>query len=462
VKILTDINLKDKIPEFYIQTFSLLYFPEDNSFGEKNQSGNTIKISGDDINISVEICFNQTTVKKSGPPGIDYVAGAGKLFYAAAGEITGIYPPWGIHTGIRPAKTAEGKTAEMLRSDYLMHKNKAELAAEVCKNGKARADADTYSLYISIPFCPTKCRYCSFVSFSTPRLLKLIPAYINKLTEETALISAQTRSMRLTAVYIGGGTPTTLDCAELESVLSAVVNNFDMQYLSEYTVECGRADTITEEKLELLKKFGVDRISVNPQTLNDEILQKIGRNHTSKDFFRAFGAARKTGIKIINTDCIIGLPDETERSMINTITTLAILKPENITVHSLCLKKSSGLKSDNYCITNAPELNDTLEAGYDILRSAGYKPYYMYRQKYAAGNLENTGFCLDNCECLYNIYMMDEIQTIFGAGAGAMTKLVRGGRIERVANYKYPYEYIERDFKLKREAEKLAFTMGFK
>jgi len=268
--------------------------------------------------------------------------------------------------------------------------------------------------------------------------------------------------MRLAAVYIGGGTPTTLDCAELETVLGAVENNFDTRYLSEYTVECGRADTITEKKLETLKKFGVDRISVNPQTLDNDILQKIGRAHTAGDFYRAYGAARRAGIKNINTDCIIGLPGETTQGMIDTITALADLKPENITVHSLCLKKSSGLKADNYCIKNAPELEDTLETGYDILRSGGYKPYYMYRQKYAAGNLENTGFCLDNCECLYNIYMMDDIQTIFGAGAGAMTKLVHNGRIERIANYKYPYEYIGQELKLKREGKKFAFTMGFK
>jgi len=336
-----------------------------------------------------------------------------------------------------------------------MHKNKAALAVETYKNGKNAIDeTEGFSLYISIPFCPTRCRYCSFVSFSTPRLLKLIPVYIEKLTEEIELTAKISRGKKLRTVYIGGGTPTTLDCESLEKILNAVKNNFDMTNLLEYTAECGRADTITEEKLGLLKRFGVDRISVNPQTLNDDILKKIGRQHTSRDFFHAFETAGKTGIKNINADIIIGLPEETEESMINTVKILADLKPENITVHSLCIKKSSELKNQKYNISSSAHLNKVFEKSYNILRESGYKPYYMYRQKYASGNLENTGFCLENHECLYNIYMMDELHTIFGAGAGAMTKLVKNNRIERIANYKYPYEYIENDFQINRENNK--------
>ena len=507
MKIIIEGNLKNEIPEFYIQTFSLLFFPEDNIFGKNNISENYIKIFADKekkdkyiIDISVNICYNKKTALKKASlseegvvrsaalgvensPNQDIIINIGKLFYETAGEITGIYPPWGIHTGIRPAKTAgnllennnfdEIKTLEILCEDYLMNKNKAALAIETYKNGKnaislseggvGKADwgrKKDFSLYISIPFCPTRCRYCSFVSFATPGLLKLIPEYIKKLIEEIEYISKITKdlNMRLKTIYIGGGTPTTPDCEYLENILNAVKNNFDLSNLLEYTAECGRADTITENKLELLKKFGIDRISINPQTLNNDILNKIGRNHTAEDFLCAFETARKVGIKNINTDCIIGLPDESESSMINTIEKLAGLKPENITIHSLCLKKSSDLKnelkSDKVYISNAPELNSVLENGYNILKSEGYKPYYMYRQKYAVGNLENTGFCLDGCECLYNIYMMDEIQTIFGVGAGAMTKLVKNGRIERIANYKYPYEYIGHDFQINKESNR--------
>jgi len=453
----------DFIPEFYIQTFSLLFFPDDNNFGKNNQRENYIKINKSGINIAVEICYNKKIAVKNNICR-DHIAEAGRLFYEAASELTGIYPPWGIHTGIRPAKTAgdiliknnfdEIKTINILRDEYLMRENKAALALKTYKNGAAAVknkinnNIRDFSLYISVPFCLTKCKYCSFVSFATPRLLKLIPEYINKLIEELKLIGEITRGMDLKTVYIGGGTPTVLDCETLEILLNAVKTNFDLTNLEEYTAECGRADTITEEKLAVLKNFGVDRISVNPQTLNDEILKNIGRGHTSGDFFKAFDTARKSGIKNINADFIIGLPGENKSSMINTIKTLADLKPANITAHSFCLKKSAEFKRENYNALDAFDLNCALETGYDILNSAGYKPYYMYRQKYAAGNLENTGFCLENCECLYNIYMMDEVHTIFGAGAGAMTKFVRENKIERVANYKYPYEYIKNDFKI--------------
>ena len=487
MKIIIDGNLKDKISEFYIQTFSLLFFPEDNDFGKNIFSENHIKIfinkEKNIIDISADICYNKktafykTSFCEKTVPDKDYYIEIGKIFYKSASEITGIYPPWGIHTGIRPAKTAgdilgknsfdEIKTLDILCDDFLMQRNKAVLAIKTYKNGKSAvenfADAPRsgdFSLYISIPFCPTRCRYCSFVSFATQGLLKLIPEYIKKLIEEIELTSKITKNLqlKLKTIYIGGGTPTTLDRESLEIILNTIRNNFDFSDLLEYTVECGRADTITKEKLKLFKNSGVGRISVNPQTLNNNILQKIGRNHTVEDFFKAFELAKKIGIKIINTDCIIGLPDETESSMINTIENLVKLHPENITVHSLCLKKSSELKnelkSEKAYISNTPELNNILEKYYDILKFTGYKPYYMYRQKYAVGNLENTGFCLDGYECLYNIYMMDEIQTIFGVGAGAMTKLVKNNRIERIANYKYPYEYIKNDFQINKENNK--------
>jgi oxygen-independent coproporphyrinogen-3 oxidase len=470
MKIIIEGSQRDEIPEFYIQAFSLLFFPGDNIFGRNSESGNYIKLfankNKDIIEISAKICYNKKTAEKSGRfasgAAGDYLTETGKLFYEAASGITGVYPPWGIHTGIRPAKLAANMSTEELRCDYLMDEKKAKLAVETHNNGKAAAGAflqSDFSLYVSIPFCPSRCRYCSFVSFATPGLLKLIPEYIKKLAEEIELAGKIARGRKLRSVYIGGGTPSTLDLRSIEIILNAVKNNFDMNDLTEYTVECGRPDTITAEKLELMKSSGVDRISVNPQTLNDDILNKIGRKHTAGEFFAAFELARKAGIKNINADCIIGLPGEPEESMIRTIEALAGLGPENITVHSLCIKKASELRSEKYNMTHPAYLNGVLEKSYDILREAGYKPYYLYRQKYAAGNLENTGFCLENRECVYNIYMMDELQTIFGVGAGAITKLVKDGRIERIANYKYPYEYIGRDFQINREKNKIKLKM---
>ena len=473
-----DTGLKEKISEFFIQTVSLLFFPEDNTFG-KNKSGNFINIflnkitkkNPKSIEIIVEICYNNKKAKKiiRFKADKELMFEVGRAFYDAASEITGIYPPWGIHTGIRPAKTAgdflennnfyEDKTLDILINNYLMNENKAKLALETYKNGKNaihEISKKDFSLYVAIPFCPTRCRYCSFVSYSTPKLLKLIPEYIKKLILELELIGriAQNLDLWLKSVYIGGGTPVTFNAGALKIILSAVRDNFDLKNILEYTVECGRADVITREKLEVLKSFGVGRISVNPQSLNDDILLKNGRNHTAEDFFKAFELAREIGIKNINTDCIAGLPGETGESMIDTIDQLAQLKPENITVHTLCIKKSAELKKRAEYVPDSPELNRVLETGYNILKNAGYKPYYLYRQKYSAGNLENTGFSLDGCECLYNIYMMDEIHTIFGAGAGAMTKLVKDGRIKRIANYKYPFEYIEHDFQIERENNK--------
>ena len=475
-------SLRHGISEFIIQTFSLLFFPNDNTFG-KNKSGNFINIFAEyiehNVEIFVKICYNGSIAEKSSvvtretDENKELLLSIGRVFYEVASEMSGVYPPWGIHTGIRPAKTAgdvfeasnfdETMAIDILTNRYLMNRNKAALALETYKNGRnvlekhSISDASDFSLYISIPFCPTRCTYCSFVSYSTPKLLKLIPKYIEKLVCELEYVGAIARSLRLClkSVYIGGGTPAILSPSELSSVLQAVCDNFDTSKILEYTVECGRADVITREKLEVLKNFGVDRISINPQSLNDEILSKNGRGHTVQDFFDAYNLARDVGIANINADCIVGLRGETAESMLNTIEQLAQLRPENITIHTLCVKKSAELKvkqkNENIYTPTSPELSRVLDEGYDILKSAEYTPYYMYRQKYAAGNLENTGFSLDECECLYNIYMMDEIQTIFGAGAGAMTKLVRNGRIERIANYKYPFEYIEHDFQIKRD-----------
>ena len=493
MKITINGSLKDCISEYYVQTFSMLFFPDDNVFGKNSASENFIEvfINGQDnqpenkiksgIDISVRICYNKMTENKiiscclmcDGSENFkkELIIEVGKAFYTVAAKLTGINPPWGVLTGIRPAKIAEkafkdagnkNAAVENMTEKYLMNEKKAEIAVETYINAKNIIDSDKnltqgkhdinkeFSLYVSIPFCPTKCRYCSFVSYSTPKLLKLIPEYMQVLMREIENISATVKEneLILKTIYIGGGTPTILDCEALNMLLEKIEKCFDMSSIIEYTVEAGRPDTINKAKLDLLKKYGVDRISINPQTLNDDILKNIGRCHTSGDFFSAYKTARESGIKNINTDCIAGLFGEEKSSMIETVKKLVEIEPENITVHTLCIKKSAEIRTDGVGSSNiympyAPEVNYALEAIYEILYKNGYLPYYMYRQKYSVSNLENTGFSKKNHECMYNIYMMDELQTIYGAGAGATTKIVYpDGRIERIINNKYPYEYI--------------------
>ena len=503
MKIIKNGNLKDRVSDFYIQTFSMLFFPDDNIFGKNNSSENYIEVFVNGINrehdnktklttdnninidILVKICYNKLTEQSSRLYSIatdnyngeenfkkDLIVEIGKAFYTAASTLTQTKPPWGIHTGIRPAKTAEkafndaegdkSGAIKILTEKYLMDEKKAITALDVYINAKnviAGNDAPSVynkkketSLYISIPFCPTKCRYCSFVSYSTPKLLKLIPEYMRILLKEIENIGViiSEKEYILKTIYIGGGTPTTLDCDMLNMLLEKIERSFDMNNVIEYTIEAGRPDTIDKAKLELFNRYKVNRISINPQTLNDEILINIGRCHSSDDFFAAYKTARDIGIKNINTDCIVGLFGENKLSMIETVQKLIEIEPENITVHTLCIKKSASIKTDNanddvIYKPYSPEVNYALEEIYELLRQNGYLPYYMYKQKYAVGNLENTGFSKKNRECMYNIYMMDELQTIYGAGAGATTKILYpDGRIERIINPKYPYEYIEK------------------
>ena len=349
------------------------------------------------------------------------------------------------------------KTKKILRDEYFLNPQKAALAVAVASNERKiikKVGKQTCSLYISIPFCPSRCAYCSFVSYTTPRLLSMIDDYIDVMLRELdrTLDVIGRLGLTVTTVYIGGGTPTTLSSKQLERLLKHVSQLIDVSTLDEYTLEAGRPDTITADKLATAKMFGVTRISVNPQTLNDDILRDIGRAHTVDDFHKAYKIAKESGIRDINVDLIAGLPGDDFKNFSSTLDEIISLAPSNITVHTFCVKKAADVLRENSKVYSIRGGDTAKCVSYAQLNTkfAGYKPYYMYRQKNTVGNLENVGFALDGRESLYNIYMMEEVQTIFAVGAGAVTKLVdydpanAQSRIKRIFNPKYPYEYLER------------------
>lgn len=351
------------------------------------------------------------------------------------------------------------RVKKLLASEYFVIPKKASLATEVALNEAAiigEPDPLGCSLYISIPFCPTRCAYCSFVSYTSQRLLSLIPEYIERVCADVkeTLKTINELGLHLKTVYIGGGTPTILNPDQIRRLLSTVCEGTDVSLLEEFTLESGRPDTITAEKFAVAKEYSVDRVCVNPQSLCDEVLAGIGREHTSAEFFRAYDIARESGIKYINTDLIVGLPGDNFRTFSATYDKILQLRPDNITVHTFCVKKASDILrrgSDIYSLRGG-------DAGkcvdYSQIKSvqAGYKPYYMYRQKNTVGNFENVGFALEGAEGRYNIYMMEEIHSIFAVGAGAVSKMVKypsaaGEKpvIRRLFNQKYPYEYLRED-----------------
>lgn len=377
-------------------------------------------------------------------------------------------PPWGILTGIRPVRLCEqwgeaGLTAEEIEhrfiNDYLVLPEKARLCIETGEAQKsilAMNKPDTFSLYVSIPFCPTRCLYCSFVSQAVTVAAKLIPEYVRLLGEEIRHIGSlvKQKNLRLLSIYIGGGTPTSLTAAELKQVLEAIADSFDYSHLLEYTVEAGRPDTITEEKLELLRKFGVGRISVNPQSMNDHVLRAIGRSHTSEQAEQSVILAKSMGFKSINMDLIAGLPEETAESFAESLGKVLSLSPDNITVHTLTVKRSSRLRESGDAFSGNPDTSRMLDFAAEKIRTAGYFPYYLYRQKATVENLENIGFSKPGHEGAYNVYSMEDRHNILAAGAGGVSKLIKNGVVERIFNFKYPFEYISRfDEIIKRKTE---------
>ncbi len=370
--------------------------------------------------------------------------------------------PWGILTGIRPAKIAtklldEGKSDDEV-IEYFVNEcgteyEKASLALTCAKAlipVRKNMYKDGVSLYIGIPFCPSRCLYCSFVTNGTKQALKLMPEYIAALKKEieyTAEI-VKSNNQRIETVYIGGGTPTTLSPELLDDMLFCLENNFDLSYVKEFTVEAGRPDTITKEKLLVLKNHNVNRISINPQSMNDTTLHVIGRAHSAQDIRNAFKLARKCGFDNINADVIAGLPGEGFEMFKYTLEEVEKLNPEDATVHTMSIKRSSRLNEllSEYSLSDGALVSRMVDWSREYLEGMGKQPYYMYRQKNQLGNLENVGYSKPGKISLYNLYIMEEIQTIISLGCGGVTKTVdlNTNRIERIFNVKEAKDYIER------------------
>ncbi len=379
------------------------------------------------------------------------------LLFKLLREYTGKDMPWGILTGVRPVKLLSNYGDGEAEQKLLVSSEKVELARTINRIQRPMIQAipkNSYSLYVSIPFCPTRCSYCSFVSHSVDKAAARMDEYVSRLCEElsqTADIAKQL-GLQLDTIYFGGGTPTTLSAEQLKRLLDKL-DCFDLSHLREFTVEAGRPDTITREKLLAIKAAGADRISVNPQTMRDSVLEAIGRRHTADQTEQAYALAREVGFRCINMDLIAGLPTDDYEGFRYSLDRVRELAPENITVHSLSLKRAATLfhEQDRRISTGAAEMIDYTHKS---LREDGYAPYYLYRQKNTADNQENTGYALPETESLYNMYIMEELQTILAVGAGASTKLVDtdGGRIVRLTNHKFPYEYLDRfnDIQLKK------------
>lgn len=367
--------------------------------------------------------------------------------------------PWGTLTGIRPTKIV----MEMLENDmsledikkhlkevYLVSDKRIKLCTDTAKNEfnilKKIDYKNGYSLYIGIPFCPTRCLYCSFTSYSIAQWKKDTDTYVEALCKELLAVSKMYKGKKLQTIYMGGGTPTSLEGYQLSKILNVVKKNFDLSNLLELTVEAGRPDSITREKLEALKAAGVDRISINPQTMQQKTLDLIGRHHTIEDIFESYKLARDVGFENINMDFIIGLNGETLEDVIDSFTKVKSFAPESITIHSLALKRAARLNTENKReIMDNDLILSMINTATDTCADLGLEPYYLYRQKNMAGNLENIGFSKPGKECLYNILIMEEKQTIIACGAGTSSKIVFGdGRIERIENVKDPKLYIER------------------
>ena len=478
------LKIEGGVNRYYVQTLCMVFFPGA-TFSESEQPGPDVP------EVLVRLFHEEAIIratatirigdKETAGEGVSELGegknasraekiAVGRAVFAAGKAFFSYTPPWGILTGVRPAKVATELirggngirlSRAILRDEYFLNPRKAALAVSVASAEMKltnKLPRDLCSVYISIPFCPSRCAYCSFVSYTSDKLLSLIDDYLLELYKDIDNTFSIIRELglRVATVYIGGGTPTVLSPDRMARLLERIAKNVDPSTLMEFTVEAGRPDTITREKLDVIRDGGAGRISVNPQTLSEDVLRSIGRHHTVEQFYRAFETAREAGIDAVNVDLIAGLPEDTFRIFSDSFDKILTLAPENITVHTFCVKRSAALRQkDGIYTLGSADAAKSVEYSQMRAKLAGYRPYYMYRQKNTVGNLENVGYALPGKEGLYNIFMMEELHSIFAAGAGAVTKLVRyrdpaegNSVIERIFMPKYPYEYL-------RDAEKL-------
>ena len=397
-----------------------------------------------------------------------------RSFCRAAMKIKKINLPWGVMSGIRPAKNVrtlidEGYNKDEiyreLKNVYGVSDEKIKLAYTVAQNEKKLLDnigENSVSVYIGIPFCPTRCRYCSFVSTDLRVSGRYMEEFVNKLLLEIdkAAEIIERLGMYTENIYIGGGTPSTLSAENIKRVTDRLKSDFDFNKIKEFTFEAGRPDTLTDEKLLAIKSGGVSRISINPQTMNDATLKRVGRSHTSETVIDRYYAARNTGFDIINMDLIAGLPGETAEMFYKSIDEIIKLAPENITVHSMAVKRSSDFNHSGGRLSAAEVINNMLFYAQRVTDENGYIPYYMYRQKNISGNLENVGYSREGFMSAYNVNIMEEQQTIIALGGGGSSKLVMGDKIERVFNFKDPVEYINRFDEILKKKEEIVKILG--
>jgi len=397
-------------------------------------------------------------------------------FYKAALPILPKAPEWGAMTGIRPAKVAaklinSGKTIaetdKILEDTYFVQPARRALAIAAAVNGikiEKEMDKGDISLYVGIPFCASRCKYCSFVSHSVDKAGHLVEPYIETLLSEMQIIgeSVKAKNLKIKSLYIGGGTPTALSSPQLKRVMEGINENFDLSNLIEYTVEAGRPDTADCEKIKMIADLGATRISVNPQTMDDKILELMGRNHTAQDIVRMMRDIRDVSHMLVNMDVIAGLPGDSFEGFADTIQKVIDLCPDNITVHTLAIKKGSTLKKETMALPSGDEVEAMVDFARCRIMEENYAPYYLYRQKYMSGNLENVGYAKTHAVSAYNILIMEELQTIVSLGAGGVTKLVSkdDAEIVRIFNPKYPYEYNVAGDKFKETALKISEFYG--
>lgn len=385
-----------------------------------------------------------------------------RSIFKVLSELYDTYVPWGILTGIRPVKIvhslldeglSEVEIRQNLKDNYLIKDEKIDLALDIAKRERVfiyPIDKNKISLYVSIPFCPTRCVYCSFPSNPMKQFGHLRENYVKAIVKEIKGLAKLLKetNKEIETLYIGGGTPTTLEAEQLDNLIKSLFMELDLTKIKEFTVEAGRPDTITREKLEVMKKHNVTRISINPQTMNNETLVKIGRDHNVDDIVRCFNMARDLGFNNINMDIILGLVDENVEMVRNTLERIKELSPESLTVHTLAIKRASTLKEnlDKYELTRYEEMVSMINLSMEYAKSMGLNPYYMYRQKHMLGNLENIGYAKEGFECIYNIQIMEEKQSNLAVGAGAISKYVYvdEDRIERTDNVKNVEIYIDR------------------
>lgn len=444
-----------------------------NIFFEKEEEGKIItefSHENDEITVKAKIIFegreytslyscsfsslesNKRLIKKI------YGCACCKAFIRAAKQIRNITLPWGVMSGIRPAKSvrqfresgySDAEIRNLLKEIYEVTDEKIDLAIEVSKNEEKileKIEDNSVSIYIGIPFCPSRCLYCSFVSTDIRHSKKYMDDFFLCLLEEIKKTREILDELGLYVenIYIGGGTPTTLSASQIKILLETIDKYLITKKLNEFTLEAGRPDTIDHEKLYNAYMGGISRISINPQTMNDETLVKIGRRHSVSDIYKSFEIARNIGFSNINMDLIAGLPDETPEMFYKSIDDCIKLNPENITVHSMCVKRAASLRFSDVKLAKEDYIHKMLSYAQMRMKEENYKPYYMYRQKNISGNSENVGYAKEENFSFYNINIMEEAQTIIALGGGGSSKLVMGDRIERVFNFKDPYEYIRR------------------